>query len=264
VDVDGATLTAQNNWWGQASGPDEDNPSVGIRPQIYYGAPIEDGLAGHWTFDSEWTTNTTAYDRSGLGNNGILQGGLSLANQVAGQHGEALNFDGVNDNINMGDVLDLAQSYTLYGTVNSNDVNSGRIIVKDDGAVGWALSLNDGGLNRLRHFNRQQTGILTDSAPIVTNGAWHQAVGMYSFTTQIRSVYVDAVLSSSTPNAPQATPNNSSSLQIGEGNFFGPFTGMIDDARIYNRALDPSELSELYRQNTSSAVDTAGFLSSAP
>ncbi len=63
-------------WVPFAQVPDTDTPDIGIAPQIYYGAPINDGLVGHWTFDTEWTTNTTAYDRSGQGNDGTLNNGL--------------------------------------------------------------------------------------------------------------------------------------------------------------------------------------------
>lgn len=42
------------------------------------------------------------------------------------------------------------------------------------------------------------------------------------------------------------------------------FDGQIDDVRIYSRALAPTEISELYRMDTSSAVNTSGFLTAAP
>jgi hypothetical protein len=35
MDIDGGTLLAQNNWWGQASGPYQSALSGGLKPQIY-------------------------------------------------------------------------------------------------------------------------------------------------------------------------------------------------------------------------------------
>ncbi len=65
LDTDGAALSAENNWWGQAGGPSA--------TEIYEGAPIDTGLVGNWTFDEG--SGTTAYDRSGNGNNGTLTNG---------------------------------------------------------------------------------------------------------------------------------------------------------------------------------------------
>ncbi|MCD8493926.1 MAG: hypothetical protein LRY39_00560 [Alphaproteobacteria bacterium] len=104
IDLDGGTLAAQNNWWGQASGEYQSAPSGGLKPQIYYGAPIDDGLVGHWTFDSEWLDATTAYDRSGNNNNGIMQGGLSAAAAVSENKRQALVFDG-NDRVDIPNLI---------------------------------------------------------------------------------------------------------------------------------------------------------------
>ena len=42
------------------------------------------------------------------------------------------------------------------------------------------------------------------------------------------------------------------------------YQGSLDEVRIYSRVLSASEISELYRMDTTSTVNTTGFLSAAP
>ena len=56
-------------------------------------------LVGHWTFDE--TSGTVAADSAGS-NNGTMAGGLTGANSISGVVGNALQFDGVDDEISVG------------------------------------------------------------------------------------------------------------------------------------------------------------------
>jgi hypothetical protein len=57
-------------------------------------------------------------------------------------------------------------------------------------------------------------------------------------------MYINGVLHNS--EASTATFSNSGSLQIGDGGD-GNFNGVIEDVRIYNRALSTSEVQKLYK-----------------
>ncbi|USO02934.1 MAG: inverse autotransporter beta domain-containing protein [Rhodospirillales bacterium] len=275
VELDGGTLMAQNNWWGQASGPDTDDPSVGIAPQIYYGAPINDGLVGHWTFDTEWTTNTTAYDRSGNGNDGTPINGLSLTDQVVGVNREALEFDGIDDAVSMGNILSMGlNSFTIVSNaqttvVNFNDNSNGIVYTKGTGfssQEGYRLSLPNGAFNV---SIADGTNFATHTSSAGRNdGTWHFVSAVFDRGNEIR-VTVDNSYNSSTVENTIGNITSPYNFAIGALNTAGniiyhPFDGQIDDTRIYNRALLPSEISELYRMDTSSAVDTSGFLTAAP
>lgn len=52
------------------------------------------------------------------------------------------------------------------------------------------------------------------------------------------------------------------------GSLFGTATylmdGLIDDVRVYNRALSASEIAELYRMDATGTVTTTGALSAPP
>ncbi len=269
VDMDGAALSAKNNWWGQASGADTDTPDIGIAPQIYYGAPINDGLVGNWTFDNEWTTNTTAYDRSGQSNDGTLQGGLSLADSVAGQNGEALNFDGVNDFVAIGAsnlyIPAIGSSITILSVFSPTSIAAGilddRLVNIRRSAGSSTLILAAGDANNITYFT-QTTGaeILNDS--IISLGSFYSSALSYdgSNITGYANSVADLNMQAALLDA-----GNSSQALI--GSFTGLssyFNGAIDDTRIYNRALGATEISEIYRMDTSSTVDTSSFLTAAP
>ncbi len=262
VDYDGQTLFAENNWWGQASGPDTDAPNIGIAPQIYYGAPASDNLIGHWTFDNEWTDATTIYDRSGRNNNGTFQGGLSLADQGSGQNGEAFDFNGTSDYI----------SLPFFGTgVNFTEISGATWINPDivSGVRGvflgrgntmhWEISGSD-----LRV--RLEGGIFL-TAQLPTVNTWTHMAFTYNRTTQNFNLYYNGTnVGTLSGNSNTATFYASgSNPQIGasaEGSRY--WNGEIDDISIYNRELTAADISELYRMNTSSSVSTSGYLSSAP
>ena len=269
VDYDGRTLAAQNNWWGQASGPDTDTPDIGIAPQIYYGAPINDGLVGHWTFDSEWTTDTTAYDRSGQGNNGTLQGGLSLADQVSGQHRQALDFDGIDDFVTVpdDDSLDVSTDLTILMDmyVDRLDNPDGRgfptLIAKSN--TNYRFFIREENSRIYTRFTGSGKADLASNSQV--NIAEWQNTGIVYDNSSGFSLYLDGNLDNFDGQAGGGLTPNNDSLTIGDWNTGGRFfDGKIDDTRIYNRALDPTEISELNRMDTSSSVNTSGFLSSAP
>ena len=274
IEYDGRTLAAQNNWWGQASGPDTDDPSVGIAPQIYYGAPINDGLVGHWTFDTEWTTNTTAYDRSGNGNDGTLNGGLSLADQVTGQNGEALDFVKADT-----DYIDAGSDASISNTGGKITVVANVYLDNNDTFQTIVSNARDccgvyDGINYVYRYGGQQiTARLWNSTgasnsfqdpTAITAGQWVQLAFTYDDAQLIH--YRDAVA-----DAPIAGVNSlgapaSSSLKIGRlgTNATHYFDGKMDDVKIYNDALTSNQISELYRMDTSSVVNTGSFLTAAP
>src|SRR5690606_20679208 len=68
------------------------------------------GLVGEWSFNGADISGTTAYDRSGSGNNGTLTNGPT---PTFGKVGQALSFDGTDDYIS---VADPASGVLDFGT----------------------------------------------------------------------------------------------------------------------------------------------------
>lgn len=261
VEYDGRALSAQNNWWGQASGADTDTPDIGIAPQIYYGAPINDGLVGHWTFDTEWTTNTTAYDRSSQGNNGALAG-VSLANLISGKNKQTLDFAGgkalVTQNATLNNVMTGGAAISYWIKMNSSSIGYTPILEKDQNPTGWLVYLAGG--NNPRLLLRVGGAIESNySAAIPTDNQWYHMTHVFN-TDRTHSIYIDGTFIG-TSGAISAAPTNIKNLAIGDS---GTLDGEIDDLRLYDEALNASQSDELYRMDTSSTVNTSNFLTAAP
>lgn len=274
VDLDGGTLFARNNWWGQATGADTDAPNVGVRPQIYYGAPINDGLVSHWTFDTEWMNGATAYDRSGQNNNGVLQGGLSATNLVAGGKRQAIQMDGVNDYMSTTIQYNDPNQFTIAAGYNTALANGMKIVAFENDQVGT------GSINRDRHIWMGTDGLLrfgvydgnTDeiAAGVTTNNSQdHYAIATVG-PGGAMTFYVDgAQIGTNTSTNPQDYAGYwrigaYSALGWTNGSAGGYFNGRVDDVRVYNRALTPGEIAEIERMSTSSIVDTGSFLTGQP
>jgi hypothetical protein len=273
IDYDGRALAAQNNWWGQATGPDTDTPDIGIRPQIYYGAPINDDLAIHLTFDNEWTTNTTAFDRSGQDNHGTLRGGLTLAGQIAGENGEGFIFDGNGEQVRITTNNGLVDRTQLTVLANFKDPTPDATLVSKV-STDYTLQVVSG---RFRAMFVPEGIPINPSQNVVgnnvNNGQWNQIVSTWENGES--SLYENGSFASSLNLAIETRIRSLGAYtDIGMYRFnaeacpaqcreFGS-TPSIDDVRIYNRALTAPEISELYRMNTSSSVNTTNFLTAAP
>ena len=200
-----------------------------------------------------------ANDSSGNANNGAIAG----ATRVAGQpgFGGALSFDGVASIVSVAHSASLALTtgMTLEAWV-SPSANAGvapnagwrTVILKERGADGLAYALygNDGDMNPSRPagYVHNGAGVGTDkeatAAPELPIGIWsHIAV---TFDGASIRMYVNGVLRS-TSAAPGAIGASASPLRIGGNTVFSApgtefFAGLIDDVRVYNRALGAAEI----------------------
>lgn len=279
VDIDGATLMARGNWWGQAAGLYQQAPAGGQSPQIYYGAPLDNGLLIHWTFDTEWTSGTTAYDRSGNGYNGVLTGGVTAAALTAGMNRQALALSGSGQYVRATGIAGIYTQYTVLTSV-APDITSGPpgdyatwgyTVVSDGAAQGasayplW-VTVRSGEVVA-RTYNQSNTGTVTAGAAI-GNGEWSQ-IALSAQRMGQSNIYVDGSLMNTYNNPAGGTAsgtwNNGNfyvgELRAGRGIYYD---GLVDEVRVYSRILTAAEVAEISRMNTSSVVNTGGYLTSAP
>jgi hypothetical protein len=210
------------------------------------------GPVGYWRFD-EGSGATTA-DASGNSANGTLNGG---ATWVAGRFGNALQFNGSTGYVSVpapaGSALDLnANPITLAAWINTNSLAMQQAIVVRGlsdgpagagGTQGYGLWIDANG-----HVNVGATGGGNfDSLTALTPG-WHQITGIINGTAS--KVYIDGV--DQTPAGVNVNVTSSNqNLIIGASHnnantgYVGFFNGVIDDVRVYNRVLAPSEVQAL-------------------
>lgn len=208
----------------------------------------ENGLVAYWHLDEG--TSTLINDASGSGNNGTLNVGAlgsqttfvqAWSNGTSGRAGGALNFDGTDDYV-LG--TNAASVKLNTGTVTawiktSNAGTSYRGIVVKQSAYGMFLKDNVfmiydwGGGDRTTGIN-------------LADGVWHQVgmvfnIGVAGGTT----LYVDgAVVTTTTISS--AAQTVAVVLAAGTAGVSQNFAGLIDEVRIYNRALSASEILSQY------------------
>ena len=182
------------------------------------------------------------------------------------QPGRCVNFDGVDDYIEIGN-----QAAFQFGTqtsfsmgcwynVSAGDADCGLIMKKDTGLGSYAgYCLRCYGTTGQVSFevaDGTNAAINLSAAAAAPGGQWVHAYGTYDGTTGSTRLYVNGALIKTVVNAALIGANtilNGKSLCLGalrsSGASYHLCTGKIFDARIYNRALTGSEVSAIY--NTS-------------
>ncbi len=211
------------------------------------GSTLQSGLVGLWSFDGPDLTTTTAYDRSGQGNNGTLTNGPTPA---IGKLGQALSFNGTSQYVTTStltgysggqitfsawfkpSVVDGTQNIVLDGNgdghirIEINATNNIDIGVGDGG--GWSLSAN-----------------FVSTSYTVSAGTWYNVVGLWDGTyikLYVNGAFVGKIAWGGTPSSMSGVTIGDYSITHGTYNF----PGTLDDVRIYNRALSASEVKQLY------------------
>jgi hypothetical protein len=219
------------------------NVTVAAAPVVPPPAPA--GLVAAFGFD-EASGNAT--DASGNNHVGTIRG----ATRVAGIHGSALRFDGADDWVTVPDAatLDLTAGMTLEAWINP-DVMTGweTVMMKERGAddFAYALYAHDGGSLsggapvpsgnvKANGAHRTLRGPST-----VPSGTWTHLATTYDGATQ--RIFVNGTQVASRAQT-GAIAVSGGVLRIGgNASFAGEFyAGLIDDVRVYNRALGASEI----------------------
>ena len=205
---------------------------------------LSNGLVAYYPF------NGNANDESGSGNDGVVNG-ATLAIDRNGNAKSAYSFDGVNDNITTGSTFgDNATqiSVNLWFKSNSLKTRWSGILGRDRGAANiddvWniILSKNEIKTEIVEKGNRE----FSLSHPIDTS--WHNLSMVYNGVTHVLKLYYDGSLKNQLTTDVgilNSTPELTLSIGSYSNNTF-MFNGLIDDIRIYDRALSESEIQELY------------------
>ncbi len=208
------------------------------------------GLVGWWPF------NGNANDESGNGNNGTANG-ATLTTDRFGNLGKAYSFDGVDDYVLTNNILLNSQQLTISGWFTLNSYNSaGRRIIDHDWNSSGQFSIAILGTNSpfgtvfeiCYQTNSGATCIETSN--IISLGNEYHFISV--FENGLNKIFINNSLVISTPSM-QPLLNLSMPIKIGSGGIW-TFHGKIDDIGIWNRALTPQEISNLYNAGPFSAT----------
>ncbi|HEX6667758.1 MAG TPA: LamG-like jellyroll fold domain-containing protein [Solirubrobacterales bacterium] len=187
------------------------------------------------------TSGATAADASPAKNNGAVSGAISNA---GGKFGRALSFDGVNDKVDVPDAnsLDLTTGMTLEAWVKPT-TNAGyrTALMKERGAnLLYALYASNGVAPNSENFTAAENAVNAPAAKALALNAWTHIASTYDGTTLRLFVNGEQV---ATKAATGAMPNTTGALRIGGNAPWGEyFSGLIDEVRVYNRALTAGEI----------------------
>lgn len=209
-------------------------------------------LVAHWKLNEG--SGTAISDSSGNGRNGVMNG----ATWTTGNIGAGLSFDGINDYINLGDILDAGSgnmtvtAWVKFGALNANQ----KIAIKSHSLspwLSWQLQLwgsqpQTNGVEPM--FTLATTDIGYYSAGYwgeISADTWYHISGVKNGNSLL--FYLNGTTNDTWSDTISGTvQNGDGSLWIGSGwnGTDEPFNGVIDDVRIYNRALTSEEIYALY------------------
>ena len=203
----------------------------------------------------DWRMNegsgTVLVDSSASGNNGTILGNPTW---VAGQHGQAIRFDGTGDYATVPDnaSLDISAAITMAAWVKPEKAATQNLIKKatNGGTNGYELSLSlDGSAQRCSCAStRRRAATRTGSTrrpSYPSNGTtWMHVAATYDGTT-IR-LYVNGVQEGGNLAGPASIATNNLALGIGaQPDGRSTAAGAMDDVLLYNTALTASEIAAL-------------------
>jgi hypothetical protein len=194
---------------------------------------VEDGLVSYWTFDKADIDGVTVKDVFGE-NHGSMVGSPII---VEGKVGEALEFDGASYvEIPDDESLQLWETYTLEAWIFQKESRSSRIIDKITAGTADGPHLDTHPGTRLRSC----AGNCFSTEEDYTLEEWHHAA--MTFDEGVVVLYLDGeAAGGGETNSPLA--GNNHSLKVGaDSDGQNLFVGIIDEVRIYNRALTEDEI----------------------
>lgn len=219
--------------------------------------------AGFWRFSTG--SGQTATDNSSYGNDGTL--GTSTGSDgsdpawVGGKRGNALDFDGTDDfvNVPLSDSLDFSggSAVTVSAWVNADDWQGADTagIVDQEDEQAWILREENG---IIEFLIQDETGTWHQDcgAAQPPAGEWHHVAGVFNGTALL--VYINGSL--------VAGPATDSDCAIGDHTINGGgtggleigrnsqsssrvFDGRIDEVRVWNRSLSTAAVKRQYRSD---------------
>ncbi|MBI3413200.1 MAG: LamG domain-containing protein [Candidatus Aenigmarchaeota archaeon] len=205
---------------------------------------INNGLVGWWRFDEG--AGLTAADSSGFGNTGTLTN-MDTNDWVPGRSGNALDFDGVNDMVSIPNFGSTApnREITLTAWANLRPFTVGTqrdFISLFDGNNRINVHMPWDG-NAIWQYGNPIDGCSIDITSIITAGTWHFFAFTANNNTGTSAINIDGIERCTGPA--NAFTQVAKPLMIG-GRSSNPFSGIIDEVKIYNRALLPAEIKFLY------------------
>lgn len=215
-------------------------------PPLQADIPTE-GLIGYWAFDQG--QGDIAYDSVG-DNHGDIYG----AEWTTGQVGGALMFDGVESHVLLpSNILDASEPFSAFAWVrldNKRGTKNQRIL-QQDWPCGRGLLYRNTETEKLGVFLGAEKTFSTQAIFQDTGQWYHVGVTHDSGTVKL---YIDGAKDANNiVNAEPCTLGLIVGAPTNPSSTFGMWDGVIDEVVLYDRALSPEEVEQLYRAGAGEA-----------
>ena len=273
-DIANPTLTDNTETvitWETAADWDNAVSEAGVVHEVFGDRAAADVIEiGYPSFDRGGTSLLAYYpldeDSTGTvtdvanGNDGSTEGGPTTG--VAGLHGtDAMDFDGNDDAVDLGDLDIGTEAVTIMAwyktSQDSQDLNT--LVNKDytgSDIVPYHLNIWQATGENVTGFGFYDTSwYTTDVNTNTADGNWHLAVGTWDRSTL--RLYLDGTEDdNNSVGGTRREANTDAHIGL-YGNDNAHFDGVIEDVRIYSRALSASEVSALYDAGTQGQLTTS-------
>ena len=254
--------------------------NITLSSHVYGLSCVTDGLVSYWTFDKSNISGRKVEDVWG-DNNATIKGNPKV---VTGQIGEALEFDGSEDYVNLtnlGDFGSQVGSSTFEAWIKVGHKNDWMVLfrVRDKDCMQWEFNIRSGERrikDRIKHRiafkapgENACQGFSTLDRPIkISDGKWHHVVytneiakkdvAPVAQTFRQHNIYIDGK-PISTLETPLMFPGTFipfvKPVHLGAGDNQNFFKGTIDEVRIYNRPLTEAEVVQNFESRTGLSVE---------
>jgi DNA-directed RNA polymerase subunit RPC12/RpoP len=205
---------------------------------------VEAGLVAYYPL------NGNANDASGNGNDGRVVGAIPCKDRF-GNTDAAFSFNGADNYISFKSVpLKKLDNWSLSAWINPASLNQYATAVClgfDDGNTGdgFAFGMTKDNYNAGNHLTGVLGGVkwIPSGYTFPSANRWYHVVMLRS--DGVTKFYVNGI---QTANTESSTPLAPTAFTIGSATRGRFFDGMIDDVRIYNRALSASEIQAIYTE----------------
>ena len=218
--------------------------AIGVLAGIPAGvqAQSDEGLVAEWHFDEG--EGDVLEDSSGNGNDGVIYG----ATWVDGKYGGALRFDGRENYVK----IPYDSSFDVHGVpftviswikLSDATLQNQMLFCQDD--WGWGMHWNFRGNRAIRASTNIGNSIPYLDYSWAADTRWHQ-IGQSYDGTNLYIILDGQIVKNGITTTATNRPWSADNFLIGSmtGDYF--FNGLIDELRIYNRALTAYEIKSHY------------------
>ena len=222
---------------------------------------LTDGLVAYYNFN-----NGTLNDSSGYGNHVILNNNAVKTADRYGRANNAYLFNGADSYMKVANSASLnpSKAITLMTTFKINGFYSANCVTNQLFGKGWNDFIN--GFYAMRFYSTvgcQNTvdtskevfyisyGDLNTRSSVIDNNnlqsnRWYNVI--YTYADGVANLYVDGVLRKTVAQPLSFTANDQEMYigKHGDPSYPYSFNGVIDEIRIYNKALCPAAVKQLY------------------